>query len=359
MLSRDKTTNYKMNIDHLHILMQGHEVWENWRNKDPAIEPDLSSANLVHAQFFDWNFSHTNLSGANFAGATLIQSNFAGANLLGARLYRANLYKANLQGAILNRANLDETILADANIGNASLIGTRMMMANLIRANLSGSDLHEAWLSGSTFSYADLTNTNLTKSQLDHAILTNCNLSFANLTGSIVYGVAAWDVNTDETTEQDLIISQYGSPQITVDSIEIAQFIYLILNNIKIRNVIDRITSRVVLILGSFINERKLILDTIREELRKHNYIPILFDFEMPFSRDSAETVLLLAHMARFIIADLTSAKSVLLELQKIVPSLPSVPVQPIIAVNDSEPGMIDHLNQYPWFLQSFVYNDK
>lgn len=54
---------------------------------------------------------------------------------------------------------------------------------------------------------------------------------------------------------------------ITVDNLEVAQFIYLLLNNEKIRQVIDTITSKVVLILGRFTDERKSVIDAIREEL--------------------------------------------------------------------------------------------
>jgi hypothetical protein len=41
-------------------------------------------------------------------------------------------------------------------------------------------------------------------------------------------------------------------------------------------------------------------------ELRKRDYLPILFDFDIPANRDITETVSLLARMARFIVADLT-----------------------------------------------------
>jgi hypothetical protein len=127
-----------------------------------------------------------------------------------------------------------------------------------------------------------------------------------------------------------LIITAQNEPEITVDNIEVAQFIYLMLNNEKVRDVIDTITSKAVLILGRFTEERKAVLDALREELRKRNYLPILFDFSVPTTRDITETISLLARMARFIIADLTDPSSIPKELEAIVPSL-AVPVQPLL----------------------------
>jgi hypothetical protein len=40
------------------------------------------------------------------------------------------------------------------------------------------------------------------------------------------------------------------TPKITTDDIEIAQFLYLLIHNEKLRKVIDTITSKVVLILA-------------------------------------------------------------------------------------------------------------
>jgi hypothetical protein len=156
--------------------------------------------------------------------------------------------------------------------------------------------------------------------------------------------------------QQNLVITGHDEPAITVDNIEVAQFIYRMLHNQKIRDVIDTITSKVVLILGRFTQERKPVLEALREELRQRKYLPILFDFEKPRSRNTDETITLLARMARFVVADISDAKSVLQELRAIVPDLPSVPVQPIILAMQEEPGMFDFYRNFRSFLNVHRY---
>jgi hypothetical protein len=128
----------------------------------------------------------------------------------------------------------------------------------------------------------------------------NTNLTDADLTGCRIFGLSAWGLKLDGTKQQNLIITDENEPEITVDNIEVAQFVYLMLHNEKIRDVIDTITSKVVLILGRFTADRKVILDALRDELRKCNYLPILFDFDKPTSQTRDETITLLARMSRF-----------------------------------------------------------
>ena len=361
-----------MNEKHLAILREGVETWNAWR-KENADEPppDLSKANLSKANLSRANLIEANLFKANLTGASLIEANLyeatlidanlsgantslSGANFTGANLSNANLFKANLAGANLSRARLFNANLIEANLSKANLT-----MAILSVANLAGANLIEANLSAANLSGANFTGANLAGASLIEAVLVKTGLRKTNLTKCWVYGLSAWDVELDGAVQTNLRITRPDEPEITVDDLEVAQFIYLLLNNQNIRHVIDTITSKVVLILGRFTPERKPILDAIRDELRKRDYLPVLFDFEKPANRDRTETVSTLAHMARFVIADLSDPKSIPHELAHVAPLLPSVPIMPLIVRPQKEYAMFEHFFGFRHVLKPLRYRDE
>jgi hypothetical protein len=322
------------NDEHVAMLKKGVDAWNAWRAQNFHIRPDLAGA-LFHGA----NLSGANLSGASLfraylSGATLSRADLLGADLRKADLFRADLSEANLCAADLNRADLSVANLSGANLSGATLCAAELIEADLIRANLRGANLQGAQL-------------------------IETNLSDADLTGCRIYGVSAWGLKLEGAKQQNLVITPPNEPEITVDNIEVAQFIYLMLNNQKVRDVIDTITSKAVLILGRFTEERKPVLEALREELRQREYLPILFDFEKPGNLSRDETITLLARMARFVVADISDAKSVLQELRAIVPDLPSVPVQPIILAMQEEPGMFDFYRNRPSFLSVHRYTSQ
>jgi len=249
--------------------------------------------------------------------------------------------------------------LREANLRLGYVISGNFVDRDFAGANFSGADLRGANLSGRDFSKSNFSRADLREANLQWAILSEANFSGADLRGCSIYAISAWNVKLINTRQASLILTRSDEPTITVENLEVAQFIYLLLNNEKIRDVIDTITSKVVLILGRFTPERKAILDTLKDELRKRNYSPVLFDFEKPASRDITETISTLAHMARFIIADLTDAKSIPQELKSIVPNLPSVPVLPLILNSQHEYGMFEHFTRFPWVLPVYRYTDE
>ena len=328
------------------MLKQGVAVWNAWRIENPNIRPDLSRAALVDIgvnlsatigieaagklTFSDVvDLSGADHRGADLRGALLMMANFGMANLSGANLsggadlsealaLRAPFDMTNLSGG----ANLSEARFFEANLSGADLSGgVDLANTDLFGANLSGANVSGARFVGADLTRADLTRADISGANLQTSTLLGTDFTGATLTGCHIYGISAWSLKLEGAKQQNLVITDGDEPEITVDNIEVAQFIYLMLHNQKIREVIDTITSKAVLILGRFTDERKAVLDALREELRKRNYLPILFDFDVPATRDITETVSLLARMARFIIADLTDPSSIPKELEAIVPA--------------------------------------
>lgn len=358
------------NGEHLDILNRGVGVWNDWRKRNPTVSPDLSKTEL-----YDRNLSGVNLSNANLDGTRLASVNLTGANLNGADLLGADLAPTPLKG--------DKTVLVPTTLNDATLIEARLIGATLVYTQFVGADLTDAQLwdtnafcadftdatligteiSEARLHYARFLNADLTGSYLTESSLIRTNFREATLVDCNVYGTSAWDIDLTGAIQANLIVTSPSAddpqPTISVDNLEIAQFIYLLLRNEKLRQVIDTITSKIVLILGRFTAERKAVLDALRQELRRKDYVPLLFDFPEPRSRDVDETVVTLAHLARFIVADLTEPRSVPHELRSIVPEL-AVPVQPLLLEGATgEYGMFTALRKYPWVLDIHRYADE
>jgi Pentapeptide repeats (8 copies) len=322
--------------EHLAILKRGSSAWNEWREENPQVVPDLGQAHLQQAR----------LSGANLSGANLRLSYFGQADLSGADLRHADLSETSLRRAYLASARLDNASLAGADLRRADFYGAQMA-----KANLSGAFLEGANLTGANLEYARLAGADLRL-----ALAVDVNLRHADLSGCQVHGISAWNVALDSADQRDLIITPPEEPPVTTDSLHVAQFLYLILNNRAIRDVIETVGKKAVLILGRFGAERKLVLEGVRNELRRAGLVPILFDFDGPVNRDITETVSTLAHLARAVIADITEARSIPQELMAIIPNLPSVPVQPIVAKTAETYGMFEHFQRYPWVRETYSY---
>jgi uncharacterized protein YjbI with pentapeptide repeats len=343
----------------------------NLRGAD-FILADLTSADLTAADLVGADLSNTHLGSTTISGAEMVTAKLTGAHLIRADLSRSNLSRADLSKADLSRANLNRANLSGANLRgavlnrtslrNADLSTTDLAGANLVEADLTGANLSFTCLAGANLSMAILSEANLTSAQLrganlSKATLVETNLTNADMSGCSVYGTSAWNVRVEGANQSMLIVTVPPEPPITVDNLETGQFIYLLLYNPKFRDVLDCIVSKMVLILGRFTLERKAVLDAIKNELYMQNYLPMMFDFEQPRNRDIVETISILAHLSRFIIADLTDPASISQELQAIIPQL-LVPVQPILQKDCAVFASFSYFSKYHWVLPILRYED-
>jgi hypothetical protein len=93
--------------------------------------------------------------------------------------------------------------------------------------------------------------------------------------------------------------------------------------------------------------------------LRDKGFLPIVFDFERPKGRDFTETIMTLAGMSCFVIADITNPSSAPLELQATVPDY-MIPFVPILQDGESAFSMFANLQtKYDWILDLLAYDSS
>ncbi|MBL9140023.1 MAG: pentapeptide repeat-containing protein [Verrucomicrobiales bacterium] len=386
------------NDEHIALVRNGARSLNEWRRENPDVALDLIEADLAGLDLIAANLSkarmrgvilrEARLVGASLNGADLSQAHLDAAHLKDADLFRARLPQASLVGANLCRSGINEADLRQADLTRANLNGAIMTRSDLSGANLNETDLIEAKLYQAQLVESNLVETRLTRADLRGANLTRADMRVANLieanlagaqlcgadltasnllradltdadlTGCRVYGISAWRLHLDDTKQRNLIITARNEPDITVDDIEVAQFVYLLLHNEKIRSVIDTIGNKGVLILGRFTNDRKPVLEAIRSKLRELGFVPMMFDFEKPTQRDFTETIKTLAGLSKFIIADISNPKSSPLELQATMPDY-MIPFVPIIHESEEPFSMFRDLKQKygEWVLDLLVYD--
>jgi hypothetical protein len=289
------------NVDQVTMLRRSVREWNDWSrqqkgaviSREKAVSEDETEIVVTHELPFAAELSGADLSGADLLEAELVGADLADADLHGSSLCKANLSRANLRGANLRGADLTAT----------DVILTQLDGAKLPQANLTGARLIMTSLAG------------------------------ADLTGATVFGIAAWGILTDEKTQQtNLLITHEEEPSVFVDNIEVAQFVYLLLQNKKLRDVIHTVTRKGVLLLGRFGDGGLELLQAIAAWLRapeNGGYLPLLFDFPRPESKTYTETVRTLSGLARFVIVDL-SGPSVPQEITATV-DLYGIPFVPIL----------------------------
>jgi hypothetical protein len=300
------------NQQHLEILEKGVEVWNRWRQEAPEVIPDLEAADLREKQLDMIDLHKANMKRADF--------------------YRTSLRRANLCEADLHMANLYRVDFSEADLGKAKLRGADLVRACLIKTSLYEADLR--WIK-----------------------LGETDLSGADLTGCSVYGACAWDIKLENVTQSNLDITSDRTHTIIVDDLETAQLIHMLRNYKKVRNVINSVKKKGVLILGRFADGGEEVLQLIAARLREYDYLPMIFDFDRPDTLDYTETVQLLTTLSKFVIVDL-SGPSVPQELHATIPHF-HIPYVPIIDQRRKVHFTFRDFLRREWVLSPFVFADE
>ena len=342
----------------------GYVKWNKWRKENLEVKPNLEDVDLKNIELLNYDLSNSNLRGAILKSSKLIYCEFMNADLENADLENANISFSNFTEACLNKVNFSNAEIINTMMLSVTCQNTKFINVSMVQNSAGGSDFSFSDFSDSKIVLSNLANCNLQRTKFIDCFLNGSNISRSNLNNpeiknSTIYGISAWDISTEDSLQENLTITNaYHDSVLSVDDIEIANFIYLISNNNKISNAIDNISTKVVLILGRFTEERLKTLNEIKSILKKKNYVPVIFDFDKPTKRDLTETIGLIGRMSKFVIADLTDAKSIPQELSELIPNNPSLTIYPIIFKGDREYSMFEHWKNYPWVKDIFSYED-
>lgn len=332
-------------MDYIVLLKNGADKWNAERKLNPTLRPIMRDVNFVEEfggpDFYDL----PEFSGVDFSNSDMNMASLRNCTFLGCCFDDAYLTYTDLVDALFVRCTFRRVCMRVAAIGNAEFKDCIFE-----ECDMSYCSAEETSFEGSTF----------LKTKMEHMSLVRTDFSDAKLDECCLYGISSWDLNLHNSVQKNLVITPDEMSTVTVDNIELAQFLYLMINNVRLRDVIKTITSKVVLILGNFAPDRKAILDQIRELLRAQNVIPVMFDFEKPSTRNLTETVLTLASMSKYVIADLSSPRSLPHELASIARQLPSIRFYPIIISDEKPYGMFEDYKSYPWIrpIKEYVADD-
>jgi hypothetical protein len=178
------------NPEHLEILKQGVEVWNQWREDNPEIRPDLSQVNLSRSTLTNYRI---------IGGVIAIYNwlNFNGVDLQGADLGGADISFAKLSRANLSKVNLTKADLKSAELEGANFNGAQLQYANFKDSQLSRASFREARLWSADFTSANLCEADFTLAKMQWTIFGNNNLSTVKGLDSVIHdGPSEIGINT-------------------------------------------------------------------------------------------------------------------------------------------------------------------
>lgn len=213
-------------------------------------------------------------------------------------------------------------------------------------------------LNNCTFNYCKFFKVDFIYASLIKSTFKECTLECLD-----IYGANIWDIDIDENTTQKDIRIPYrqfkgkDSEILSIDDIQVGNIIYLLLDNSNYTRLLNQSKKKSVLLLGRFGDPLKEHLNELTKEVRNNGFSPIVFDFQAPNTLDLIEAIVLLSLLSKFIIVDLTEARSVPAELHAILSTL-TIPVVPIIKRHSEVFSTYTFTNKYSCVLPILIFDD-
>lgn len=296
-------------------------------NNEVVRDTNLSGGALLMAcRFENVIFEQVNLEQATFLACRFRSCHFRDCNFGKAAFVGCRLRGVTFDGkrGRLERARFEKCRLSKVLFNDMHAVGVEFIRSRLAYCKFDAGKFGE-----SKFLSNRLNRTTFHHCKMSDALFSRNYLKGCAFDAVLVDGIGAWSNRMDSVSRnsQNCLLGEKSA--VHVHNLETSHF-HSIVGNVGYSHLIDEMCEKCVLLLGRFTGENSETVRRLKDALHAEELLPIVFDFEGPKSRNLTETVCILAHMSKFVVADITDQKSVGHELQSIIPRL-AVPVVPII----------------------------
>ncbi len=232
------------NQEHLDILKQGVEIWNQWRKEHAYKLVDLNKEELADSSPRELISDNTDLSEEDLNDTNSSFEDQDEDDLSDTNQIFEELNEEDLSEAVSNGVDLSTTGFASVNRNSGLVIGFSRINVNFVGmhhpdrsfADLSGIDLSKNDLAGIDLSYVDLSFTDLTNVDLSNANLYRAGLSGASLSSANLNGANLCEANlrgTDlncanlrkaDLSGADLFCANLGGADLSNANLREAQF---------------------------------------------------------------------------------------------------------------------------------------
>ena len=197
------------NPEHLAILKQGVEIWNNWKKDNPEITVDLSNTKLI-----DLDLSNIDLSNAILSNTDCKNTKFEDSKLWSVNFNHANLEHTSFISAVLLGCNFQHARLTNSHLFQANAFEADFSYANLYLASFAYSELSrtkfiKTYSRKADFSYTFLRDANFYQSDLENANFTQAHVLGTNFNQTCLTGICIDEQNTNRSTSLDDVICDY------------------------------------------------------------------------------------------------------------------------------------------------------
>lgn len=304
------------NQEQLRLLQQGVPAWNQWRRENGEMLVDLRMADLREANLRGADLGRANLDGAYLKHADLSEASLDHAILRGVTLTEASLTKASLACADLTQAVLCQADLREADLGLANLFEADLTGALLRRADFYGAscfethfyqaDLREADFSTADCRFAHFAHADVRGADFTDARVNDANFEHAQLTHCRIDRLVAWNACLTHAEQRDLVLQAAAHVTLTIDTLPAAQTVSFLLSTDPAQPVFAPGPRKMVLLLGSFPEERQATLTALKDLLRTSEYLPLVCPWQADWTADDLKPLLTLAPIFCFVLFDLT-----------------------------------------------------